>query len=233
VRNFVVLFCMVTGSQAYNLSFDKSDTDYFGVFLCPTNEIFSVSFSGMNSISTLPADPKPDFTMHEASTFAHLLLQGNPFAIESLFARCDHSNSANWYKSGAWEWLEKHRKSFLTQRAVDEYLNYIRNYLDIHRKSALPWKRLYHTLRLLLELNLIVQGKEPVVYWAEGSDEHHLLWKLKKGHFSEVEFQSLVNTHMKHIEETRHIWSTELPVTVNTKILQDWLLHLRMCSFGS
>lgn len=80
-----VLGCVVTGSTAYNLANkDKSDYDYLGIYLADTKELLSLDSNIKPTVATLPDDPEPDFTLHEASSFCHLLLKGN-FHIFSSF----------------------------------------------------------------------------------------------------------------------------------------------------
>lgn len=85
---------------------------------------------------------------------------GNPFVVESLFIDAADQPPSHCYKSKAWQWLERHRKRFLTKDAVREYLKYIHNHLDIHQQNKLPWKRIYHTLRLAFQLREIIEVRK-------------------------------------------------------------------------
>lgn len=46
------------------------------VYLCSNRELFAVDACTLPTMSTLPNDPKPDFTLHELRGFAHLLMKG-------------------------------------------------------------------------------------------------------------------------------------------------------------
>jgi hypothetical protein len=78
------LLIMISGSQAYNLAHHSSDLDYLGVYQIPTQEILGLH-SPLESASTLPNEPPPDMDLHEIRKFCELLIEGNPFIIETLF----------------------------------------------------------------------------------------------------------------------------------------------------
>jgi uncharacterized protein len=75
----------VTGSRAYGLNHEDSDTDKMGVFVAPTEEIAGL-FWGRHDESWSDAGPTgDDNTYHEIGKFLRLTLQSNPTLIELYF----------------------------------------------------------------------------------------------------------------------------------------------------
>jgi hypothetical protein len=59
----IVLFVMITGSSAYNLSDEHSDLDFLGVYMAPCRDILAIDSDHkvFPAIATRPKiDPKPD-----------------------------------------------------------------------------------------------------------------------------------------------------------------------------
>lgn len=72
----------VTGSQAYGLNHEKSDTDIKGVYLLPTEKILEIGF---NPEKTTRDHADPDYVYHEVGKFMKLVLSGNPTVTELLY----------------------------------------------------------------------------------------------------------------------------------------------------
>jgi predicted nucleotidyltransferase len=72
----------ITGSKAYGLDTEKSDTDIKGVYLLPTSTILSIGF---NPEKTTKDHVDPDWVYHELGKFMKLVLAGNPTVTELLY----------------------------------------------------------------------------------------------------------------------------------------------------
>lgn len=72
----------VTGSKAYGLDTESSDTDIKGVYLVPTDEVLSL---GWNADKTTKDHVDPDWVYHEVQKFMKLAMNGNPTILELLF----------------------------------------------------------------------------------------------------------------------------------------------------
>jgi len=75
------------------------------------------------------------------------------------------------YESPCWTELKQNRRRFLTQQAVDEYLNYIDDQLKKHSTKPLLGKRIYHVIRLLFEIRRIMNGEEPKIFFGWGREK--------------------------------------------------------------
>eukprot|EP01127_Copromyxa_protea_P014292 TRINITY_DN3958_c0_g1_i1.p1 TRINITY_DN3958_c0_g1~~TRINITY_DN3958_c0_g1_i1.p1 ORF type:complete len:165 (+),score=22.78 TRINITY_DN3958_c0_g1_i1:1-495(+) len=140
--NGTILFCMVTGSRAYNLDNHTSDTDYLGVYLFDSTEFLSFDNQlPRDSLSTLPDSDEVDTTLFEAKQFAQLLDKGNPFAVEVVFSR------KLSYMTKYWDELYAIRRTLLNKKTVTQFLAYCENQWSKHEKKPLVGKRIYHVVR--------------------------------------------------------------------------------------
>lgn len=72
----------ITGSKAYGLDTEDSDTDIKGVYITPTEKVLSL---GWNPQKTTIDHVKPDWAYHEVQRFMELAMGGNPTILELLF----------------------------------------------------------------------------------------------------------------------------------------------------
>jgi predicted nucleotidyltransferase len=72
----------VTGSKAYGLDTEKSDTDIKGVYLLPTEKVLSIGF---NPEKTTKDHVDPDWVYHEVGKFMKLVISGNPTVTELIY----------------------------------------------------------------------------------------------------------------------------------------------------
>jgi predicted nucleotidyltransferase len=70
----------ITGSRAYGLDTENSDTDIKGVFVTPTSKVLGL-FPPPETVD----HTKPDVSYHEVAKFIRLALKGNPTILELLF----------------------------------------------------------------------------------------------------------------------------------------------------
>lgn len=99
----------VTGSKAYGLDTDKSDTDIKGVYLLPTRTVLAIGF---NQEHTTKDHVDPDWVYHELGKFMKLVLNGNPTVTELLYL-----NEYTVYSPIA-QILVANRDAFLSTKAV-------------------------------------------------------------------------------------------------------------------
>jgi predicted nucleotidyltransferase len=72
----------VTGSTAYGLATENSDTDIKGVYLLPTREVLKIGFDLQH---TTKDHVDPDWVYHEVGKFMKLVISGNPTVTELLY----------------------------------------------------------------------------------------------------------------------------------------------------
>lgn len=70
----------ITGSKAYGLDTENSDTDIKGIFVAPTRDVLKF---GSHKETYDHVDP--DWVYHEVGKFMELAMKGNPTILELLF----------------------------------------------------------------------------------------------------------------------------------------------------
>lgn len=74
----LILFECISGSKAYNLATENSDTDIRGVFYLPKNNFYGLEYQAQISNET------NDIVYYEIGRFIELLLKNNPSCLELL-----------------------------------------------------------------------------------------------------------------------------------------------------
>jgi predicted nucleotidyltransferase len=75
----------VTGSRAYGLNHEKSDTDKMGIFVAPTVEVAGLDWASKHESWSNAGPTGDDQTYHEIGKYLKLLLKSNPTLIELMF----------------------------------------------------------------------------------------------------------------------------------------------------
>lgn len=70
----------ITGSKAYGLDTETSDTDIKGIYVAPTQDIL-----GLYNVKETIDNTDPDWTYHEVGKFIQLAMKGNPTVSELLW----------------------------------------------------------------------------------------------------------------------------------------------------
>lgn len=106
----------ITGSTAYGLDTENSDTDIKGVYLLPTKEVLSIKFDPQK---TTRDHVDPDWVYHEVGKFMKLVMSGNPTVTELLYL----DNYTLLTDVG--QLLVDNRDAFLSTKAItDAYRGY-------------------------------------------------------------------------------------------------------------
>ncbi|KIF70531.1 nucleotidyltransferase, partial [Streptomyces sp. AcH 505] len=142
VRDHTVYAC-VTGSRAFGLATEGSDTDRRGVFLAPT-----ALFWRFEKPPTHVEGPADEQFSWELERFCELALRANPNVLE-----CLHSPIVEHADATGRELLAL-RDAFLSLRAYETFQRYAlgqRRKLeaDVRQYGAPRWKHAMHLLRLL------------------------------------------------------------------------------------
>lgn len=72
----------ITGSKAYGLDTENSDTDIKGIYIAPTKQVLGIKW---NLAKSTKDHVDPDWVYYEVERFIHLAMKGNPTIIELLF----------------------------------------------------------------------------------------------------------------------------------------------------
>lgn len=157
-----LIFRCVTGSRAYGLASDDSDTDYRGVYL-PTAEMHW-------SIYGVPEQIEIHETQEhywELERFLVLALKANPNVLECLYTPIVVKTTP------LGDELLELRSAFLSRLAYQTFNGYVMSQFtkmqaDIRNHGAVKWKHVMHLLRLLITgIRILRDGFVPV-----RADEH-------------------------------------------------------------
>lgn len=108
----------------------------------------------------------------------HIFFVGNPFMVEALFT------SQNYVSTPCFDRLRALRRAILSRQLVEEFLSYVRGQMAFHKRKGLKGKRAYHIIRILLELNRIIRGQDPVIAFPvrEHATNYSWAWKIRIDH---------------------------------------------------
>ncbi len=152
------MLSVVTGSRAYGLATDASDTDRRGVFAAP-----AALFWRLDKPPTHLDGPLPEQFSWEIERFVTLALAANPTVLECLWSPLRE------VVTPVGEELLALRTAFLSERARDTFLHYARTQLrraENHARThggEIRWKHVMHLLRLLESGAHLVRHGEPLV----------------------------------------------------------------------
>ncbi|WP_327269954.1 nucleotidyltransferase domain-containing protein [Streptomyces sp. NBC_01218] len=179
VRDHTVYSC-VTGSRAFGLATEDSDTDRRGVFLAPT-----ASFWRFEKPPTHLDGPAPEQFSWELERFCELALRADPNVLE-----CLHSPLVERIDDTGRELLAL-RGAFLSRRAHETFTRYAvgqRRKLeaDARNRRAPRWKHAMHLLRLLISARDLLRTG---VLTTDVGERREELLAVKRGavEWSEVE----------------------------------------------
>jgi predicted nucleotidyltransferase len=175
-----VIYRCVTGSRAYGLEGEESDTDLRGVYLPPADLHWS-----LYGVPGQLENAETEEVYWEFQKFLVMALKANPNVLECLYTPLvEHATDL------AREMLEM-RQSFLSKMVYQTYNGYVMSQFkklqaDIRNKGAVKWKHVMHLIRLLLAgITVLKEGHVPVRV-----DEHReRLLAIKRGEapWNEVE----------------------------------------------
>lgn len=170
-----LILSVVTGSRAYGLETETSDTDRRGVFAAPT-----AAFWRLDKPPTHRDGPLPEQFSWEVERFCALALEANPTVLECLWSPLVE------VATPAGRRLLELRGAFLSQRARETFSRYAQAQFRRLDPAAPRWKQAMHLIRLLLSGVHLARHGEPRVH--VGDDRERLL-AIKRGEmpWAEVE----------------------------------------------
>jgi uncharacterized protein len=199
LETFIIYRC-VTGSRAYGLDTDESDTDRRGVYLAPAELHWSL-FGAPEQFE----DNTAQSCYWELQKFIVMALRANPNILECLYSPIVEKST----ELGAE--LLAHRQVFLSQMIFQTFNGYAMSQFkkieqDIRNTGEIKWKHAMHLLRLLLTgAGALREGRVPVRV------EHHRdrLLAVKRG---EVEWSDANDWRKElHRDFEKALAETKLP----------------------
>ncbi|MEU3148277.1 MULTISPECIES: DNA polymerase beta superfamily protein [unclassified Streptomyces] len=218
VRDHTVYAC-VTGSRAFGLATEGSDTDRRGVFLAPTPLFWR--FEKPPAHVEGPAEEQFSW---ELERFCELALRANPNILE-----CLHSPLVEYADDTGRELLAL-RGVFLSRRIHETFTRYAygrrrRPEADVRVHGAPRWKHAMHLLRLLASARDVLRTGELTV---DVGKRREPLLAVKRGEvpWSEVEARM---TRLER-EAGEALRRTTLPAQPDRRRVEDFLVGVRRAS---
>jgi len=133
------------------------------------------------------------------------------------------------YETEIWRELRKMRNTFLNKNTVEAIISYVEKQMAVQEKRPMVGKRIYHIIRLLYEVNRIIDSKLPIIAIRDGPERNHLVEiRADKG----IEHTKIVEEAQKMIQDIRKKpWN--IPDKADEKIVSDWLVLIRKLDLNS
>lgn len=161
-----LIYLTVGGSRIYGAQGPKSDEDLYAVSV-PSKERTLPLFAGEIPGFGMPKKPwlqweyhanKKDYSCYSVVKFLDLLMKGNPNIIELLFSEEEHI----LHITEAGRYIRSVRNTFITKRVFPKFIGFAvskrKSMFKYTDDPKVPYntKDAYHSARLLLELNQIM-----------------------------------------------------------------------------
>lgn len=218
VRDHTVYSC-VTGSRAFGLATESSDTDRRGVFLAPTP-----LFWRFDKPPTHVEGPADEQFSWELERFCELALRANPNVLE-----CLHSPLVERIDATGRELLSL-RGAFLSRRAHGTFVRYAMGQrrkleADVRQHGAPRWKHAMHLLRLLTAGRDLLRTGELTIDVGAAREE---LLAVKRGEVAWPEVERRMNRLADENDEAAG--SSPLPAGPDRARVEDFLFRTRRAS---
>lgn len=211
-----VIFRCITGSRAYGLDTDDSDTDRRGIFLPPAELHWS--------LFGVPEQWENDATQEccwELQKFLTLALKANPNVLECLYSPLiEHAGPL------ARELLDM-KDAFLSRLIYQTYNGYVLSQFrkmsaDLRNHGRVKWKHAMHMIRLLLSgVTVLREGFVPV----RVEQHREALLRIRAGEMPWDEIESWRLTLHREFEQAYA--ATTLPPQPDYARVNDYLIRAR------
>lgn len=218
VREHTVYAC-VTGSRAFGLATEGSDTDRRGVFLAPTP-----LFWRFEKPPTHVEGPAEEQFSWELERFCELALRANPNILE-----CLHSPLVEYADATGHELLRL-RGAFLSRRVHESFTRYAlgqRRKLeaDVRGHGAPRWKHAMHLLRLLTSVRDLLRTGTLTL---DVGEQREPLLAVRRG---EVPWPRIETWMTRLAEEAGEaLVRSPLPAEPDRRLVEDFLARTRRAS---
>lgn len=150
------------GSYMYGLNVASSDVDYIVIYAEYTERILSECKKIKDCYENRGPEKSFEYAAYEARMFCEMLLKGSVVITEIVFAD-EHE-----YMSAAWKNLCEKKKSFVTEKCIQQHIGLIRNNFGFiinlkNDKSKQIRKLLYQVYHKLDSIEHMLNGQVPEV----------------------------------------------------------------------
>jgi uncharacterized protein len=214
-----VIYRCVTGSRAYGLDQEESDTDVRGVFVAPPDLLWS-----LQGAPEYLEKGRMEEAYWEIRKFCILALKANPNVLECLFSPIVQASTP------AGDELLAMRAAFLSRFVHQTFNGYVLSQFkklerDLRVAGEPKWKHVMHLIRLLLSgITLLSSGTMEV----RVLDHRDRLLAIRRG---QVEWDEVEHWRLDlHSQFDAALTNSPLPEMPDYKRVNQFLLEVRMNS---
>lgn len=167
------------------------------------------------------SDPIP-IKVFELQKFCHLILSGNPTAMDFLYMDRNSTRTDCWWVD-EFEVLRKNRHTLMSRYALTKYIGQARaHFAKAEKNSPYPTYALDEVLRLLFEGRRILEGKDPVVEM-EGEEREYII-KVKRNEIDRKEALKFAKTLVEELDQKRKVFT---PFETDPQTVKEFLINIR------
>lgn len=203
----LILFECISGSKAYNLDTEKSDTDIRGIFYLPKELYYGLEYQAQVS------NASNDIVYYEIGRFFELLLKNNPACLEILAT----PDEFILYKSPLLK--ELNYKNFITDEVKNTFIGYalsqIKKAKGLNKKFLNPMAK---KRRSILDFCFIVNDGKSILLnnWLEEKNYKEKFCGLSKIHHAKDLYSVFYNEKLNYNgiikdENSNDIHLSEIP----------------------
>jgi len=227
----VLFMIMLNGQNQWNSNassfFYNGELEYIGCFASPLDKELGL-WPSKDTLLSGP-DKKPIIQMHEVKKFCKYLHKASPGFVETLFSERDN------YQSNPWKELLKMRHIFLNEEFLQQLIGSAEFTLHFLQQDKLSKKssrkiineRAYKVWAALIEAQNILTGK-PLNLDFE-NDDRKVLSSIKNGDYSKDQLIQMIEPKLQQLVEKK--LTCNLPKSVDSQVVNNWLLKVRLGQF--
>eukprot|EP01080_Neovahlkampfia_damariscottae_P001009 gene1009-9915_t len=187
-----IIFAMIGGSHCYNLNIETSDFDYIAIYAAKPSSLLGLPSKSSPPVVQNTKQDKIDIAIYEVSKFCETLLTGSPVMIQCLYT------NNFFFETKEFSELKKNSKLFLCSQTIRAYFGHVKS--EIKQTNSKDWsKNLYHAFRLIFEIERMLDGKEPKIFWE--NEEREFLLNVRNEKKSKNEYLFEIKKKMESIEK--------------------------------
>ena len=211
-----IIYRCVTGSKAYGLDNQESDTDIRGIYILPSGLQWSI-YKKPEQLEFKESEE----IYWELQKFLYLALKANPNVLECLFTPIVLMTTS------LAEELLQIKEAFISKQIYQTYGKYIESQFrkleqDKRNHSDFRWKHAMHLIRILLSGILALQNGSIIVDVANHKER---LLAIKYGNTS---WDEINNWRLQLQQEFEYAYtSTSLPDNPDFGVANDFLVRAR------
>lgn len=231
-----LIYLTIGGSLAYGVSSPNSDIDMYGICVPPKEKVFPTLGGNIPGFG-MPVKAWPhwgyqgaglDIMVYSIVRFFNMAMQGNPNIIELLFTELHHIS----YIDELGYNIRYSRDLFLTNNVIPRFTGFYYSQkgklldgsgdsrkLDRIEKYGYDTKAAYHSMRLLLELEQLLEtGSMSLEIYSD------MLTAIRHGGFSGDDIEVMLEMRAQGVEDKKE--HSVLPETPNEEYIKQVLVEL-------